>query len=271
MPDDLIPGVFRSWRSYWDFARSVRREFRYVRTPETEHFLESVLRTSVDRQITIPAGQLFWRAQLGHDWRPMDDGSDEEIPCAYMKDRMKPLPDKAWDGRANPRGIPCLYLATSKETAMSEVRPWIGSYVSVGQFRTRRELSIVDCGRHHTGSPLYFNESGFYEPEPEARTNAVWQHIDRAFAEPMTRSDDSADYAPTQILAEFFKREHLNGLHYHSNFGEGFNIALFRLDDADLINCGLYQVEKMQPLFRQVEPFYSVRRPRDKAAVATEI
>ena len=47
---------------------------------------------------------------------------------------MKPLGGRATDGRANPRGIPCLYLATTKETAMSEVRPWIGSYVSAGQF-----------------------------------------------------------------------------------------------------------------------------------------
>lgn len=202
-------------------------------------------------------GQLFWRAQLGHEWRPMNSDSDDKIPCAYPRDRMKPLPGKAPDGRANPRGIPYLYLASSKETAMSEVRPWIGSYVSVGQFRTRRELSVVDCGRQHDGSPLFLDE-----PEPEARTNAVWTHIDRAFAEPMTRSDDSADYAPTQILAELFKRAGLNGVIYRSNFGEGFNIALFDPNDADLINCGLYETEKMQPLFKEADPFYFVTEPQ---------
>jgi RES domain-containing protein len=31
---------------------------------------------------------------------------------------MKPILAKATDGRANPRGIPCLYLATKKDTAV---------------------------------------------------------------------------------------------------------------------------------------------------------
>lgn len=269
MMDDLTPGVFRSWRSYWTFARSVSRELRYVRTPATEHFLESVLRTSLHRQATIPAGQRFWRAQLGHDWRPMSDNIDDGVPCAYSKDRMKPLPDKAWDGRANPRGIPCLYLATSKETAMSEVRPWIGSYVSVGQFRTCRDLSVIDCARHHGGVPLYLGEPD--EPEPEDRTDIVWKHIDLAFAEPMTRSDDNADYAPTQILAELFKRADFGGLVYRSNFGAGSNLALFNINDADLINCGLYKVEKMQASFRQTDQFYHVAEQPDEPTATAGI
>ncbi|MCA0367938.1 MAG: RES family NAD+ phosphorylase [Proteobacteria bacterium] len=247
-------GVFATWRGYWNFQRSVSRELRYVRTSETEAFLAAVLETSASRRVTIPAGQLYWRAQLGHAWRPMGSDHDEEIPCAYPADRMKPLPGRAWDGRANPRGIPCLYMASSMETAMSEVRPWIGSLVSVGQFRTQRELTVVDCSRHHTGVPFHFEE-----PEPEARANAVWRHIDRAFAEPMTRSDDQADYTATQILAELFKHAGLDGVVYRSNFGsDGFNIALFDPDVAELVNCGLYKTKAMQPEFEEADPFYTV-------------
>lgn len=29
---------FRSWRSYWDFERAVRRDRRYVRSAESEAF-----------------------------------------------------------------------------------------------------------------------------------------------------------------------------------------------------------------------------------------
>src|ERR1039458_6332974 len=36
---------------------------------------------------------------------------------------MKPKPEKAKEGRVNPKGIPCLHLATHEDTAMSEVRP----------------------------------------------------------------------------------------------------------------------------------------------------
>jgi hypothetical protein len=269
MADELRPGEFPSWRSYWDFARSVRRDLRFVRTPGTEHFLECVLQTSKSRQTDIPAKCIFWRAQLGHDWRQADY-TDDEIPCAYPAARMKPRRDLASDGRANPRGIPCLYLATTKETAMSEVRPWIGSYVSVGQFRTRRRLTIVDCARSDKGFPFHFDE-----PEPMERSETVWTYIDRAFAEPMTRGDESSDYVPTQILAELFKRAGLDGVVYRSNFGEsGFNIALFNPEDADLINCGLFKVKDLQPEFTEADTFYFVEktgnRPNKRSARAAD-
>lgn len=248
-------GPFPSWLSYWNFARAVKREFRYIRSAEIEAFLASVLATSESRRVNLPEGRLFWRAQVGYDWRPIGDGVDDEIPCAHPRDRMKPLLDRASDGRANPRGIPCLYLATTKEAAISEVRPWIGSYVSCGQFRTTRRLTVIDCARRPNANPLFFNlDDGVYEPPEEDRTNAVWAHIDRAFAEPMTRSDDQADYAATQILAELFKHAGADGVVYKSNFGDdGFNIALFDTEAAKLINCGLFEVKGMQLTFDEAD------------------
>lgn len=253
-------GEFSSWRSYWHFAREVSRDYRYLRSPETEAFLAAVQVTSESRRVMIDAGKLFWRAQVGHDWRQMNSDTDDEIPCAHPRSRMKPLTGRASDGRANPRGIPSLYLATTKEAAMSEVRPWIGAYVSCGQFRTIRPLTVIDCARRQDENPFHFDVNDFnYEPGPVERTQAVWAHIDRAFAEPMTRSDDLADYAPTQVLAELFKRAGADGVVYKSKFGDGgFNIALFDPASADLINCGLFEVEAVQLTFKEADQFYYV-------------
>ncbi len=258
------PGEFASWRSYWRFAQSVSRDYRYIRSPEDEAFLTAVLETSQSRRVEVPEGRLFWRAQQGHDWRPMDSDTDDTIPCAYKRERMKPQTDRATDGRANPRGIPSLYLATTREAAMSEVRPWIGSLVSAGQFRTNRPLTMVDCARRYDQQPLFFKVDDFeYEPSPQERVEAVWAHIDRAFAEPMTRSDDQADYAATQILAELFKRSGADGVVYKSNFGDdGFNIALFDPAAADLINCGLFEVKAMTLGFKDADAFYHVAEPK---------
>ena len=118
--------TFKSWRSFWDFNHAVRRKLRYVRAPEHEEFLQTVAETSHPRKVVMKEGFVLWRAQLGHEYREEKQGDEVfEIECAYSPERMKPLPDKAYDGRANPKGIPCLYLATRKETALSEVRPWI--------------------------------------------------------------------------------------------------------------------------------------------------
>lgn len=256
------PSEFLSWRSYWRFARSVSREYRFVWSPETEVFLETVRQTSQSRRTKIPAGQVFWRAQIGHGWRPMGDGMDDEIPCPHPSSRMKPLLDRASDGRVNPRGIPCLYLATTKDAAISEVRPWIGSYVSAGTFKTKRDLTVIDCARRYDKTPLFFGshlDDPNYEPTVEERSEAVWAHIDRAFAEPMTRTDDRADYAPTQILSELFKSSGAEGVIYKSNFGdEGFNIALFNPDDATLTSCGLFEVRGVLLRLDESDQFYHV-------------
>ena len=201
---------------------------------------------------------MFWRAQLGHHWKTLrKDGMEFEVECAYTSDRMKPPPDRAYEGRANPKGIPCLYVATTKETAMYEVRPWMGSYVSVGQFKALKDLEIVDCSHDHGNRTIYF-----HEPTSEETEKAVWSEIDRAFSEPVMRSDDAADYTPTQIIAELFKRAGIDGIAYRSNFGEsGHNIALFDVGTAELIGCGLYQVDAIEMKFSQKDQ-YSVNKHR---------
>ena len=58
-----------------------------------------------------------------------------------------------------------------------------------------RTLKIVDFSVHH-GSGFVFN---FSEPDASKREEAVWRQIDRAFSEPTTAADDTADYVPIQV------------------------------------------------------------------------
>ena len=194
---------FKSWRSFWDFNHEVRRKFRYVRTPDHEDFLKAVAETCHSRKVVLKEGSILWRARLGHDFRD-EHHNDEIFPveCAYSPEQMKPLRDKAYDGRANPKGIPCLYLANRKETAVSEIRPWIGSYVSVGQFKLLRNVELIHCSRGREDKDKYTYLDSLLNGKtltPVEIEKAIWSEIDDAFSEPMTRSDDSADYVATQI------------------------------------------------------------------------
>ena len=241
---------FKSWNSYRNFANRVRSKTRYIRTPEDDDFLREVLRTSESRIRELPAGTGLWRAQLGHDWRPHYEGDRHvgDLPAQYSPDRMKPLQDRATEGRANPKGIPVLYLSTRKKTAMSEVRPWLGSLVSCAHFSTTRDLTIVDFSvRHGSGFMLYFSE-----PDAPKREEAVWTQIDRAFSKPTTTGDDTADYVPTQVIAELFKNEGYDGIAYKSAFGKkGYNIVLFDPADAELTYCTLFEAESLKFSFKQ--------------------
>ena len=213
--------------------------------------------TSEGRRREVPEGRIFWRAQVGHGWEKIQQDDDEfEVPGPYHQDRMRPLPDAAIEGRANPKGISCLYLATDKKTAKAEVRPSVGTYVSVGQFKTMRPLALLDCSvSHNSGFNLYFEE-----PDVEERERAVWNDIDRAFSEPVTVSDSTADYAPTQILSELFKRKGYDGVVYKSNLGPGFNLVLFDPNAADIINCRLYSVKSVVYKYDEASNPYFVKK-----------
>jgi hypothetical protein len=237
---------FKSWRSFWEFEQAIAHRARYVRDGETEGFLETVRQTAERRIFVLPPETFLWRSQPGNDSEPVigEKGlSLGSLPCPLGRDRMKPPRDRATEGRANPKGISCLYLATSQETASSEVRPWIGENVSVGLFKTCRELRVVKCmtdrGADHLSRYL-FSEA---EPPAGEREEAVWICIDQAFARPVARDDDVADYAPSQIIAEFFKVQKYDGIAYRSSVSDtGHNVALFDLDAANLVQCHLFRV-----------------------------
>ena len=242
---------FKTYRAYYDFKNHVLRNFRYVFDESTKQFLEAILNTSHSRKRIISLGSTLWRAQGGHSWETISQDSDP-LPAPHDEDRMSPLVGEAREGRANPKGIPCLYLATDKETAMAEVRPTLGSMISVGQFRILRELELVDCSVGHDSElSIYFEE-----PDAPEREKAVWNEIDRAFSEPITSGDSLADYAPTQILSELFKKEGYDGIIYKSNLGSGYNVSLFNMSDAEITDRFLFNVKSIRYDFDKWEsPF----------------
>jgi hypothetical protein len=230
---------------------------RYILDEESSAFLNAILDTCQSRIKKIEKCSYVWRAQDGHEWRSLvqeDPDTLEEIyiddlPCPYSFNRMKPLVDSASEGRANPKGIPCLYVATDKETAMSEVRPWLGSIVTVACFKTIRALQVIDFSVGHGKKNTRFY---LEEPTPEKIIEAVWFDLDNAFSRPTKTSDLKSDYAPTQIIAEFLKTKGYDGVAYKSSLADGYNVALFDLDAAEVCGCSLYEVSNIKFDFKKV-------------------
>ena len=138
----FVKSEFASYRSYQEFSESVRTGWRYATDPIQRVFLQTLLATSGSRTGFISEGSYLWRAQIGHDWYPSDTPGEEQF-APLSVERMKPPRDRGREGRANPKGISYLYLATHRDTAIAEVRPWVGSYVSAAQFiLNTRELDL---------------------------------------------------------------------------------------------------------------------------------
>jgi len=231
--------AFNSAMDYSHFSQLVRHQYRYTINEEVQAFLSNVVGSLEHRVATIPQGQSFWRAQIGCDEKNNDDFCYQQLPFSVA--RMKPDVKYAVDGRVSPKGIAVLYLASTKETAMSEVRPWKKAEISCARFATTRELRIIDCSELVGHNLLWFGAD-----TPDKILDAIWSEMDNAFSEPVSHSEETSNYVPTQILAELFKSNGFDGVGYKSSLTtDGYNLALFELDSAVIADCQLFTVKNI--------------------------
>src|ERR1039457_5941384 len=91
---------------------------------------------------------------------------------------MTPKAEYCGEGRVNTVGIPCLYLASNQRTAMSEVRPWVGSHISLAQFKVTHDCEVVDCSMDKKGTILAFSPTGeLVEPDAAKREAGGWGEL----------------------------------------------------------------------------------------------
>jgi len=254
--------MFKSWNSFLSFRHKKKQEERYFHDKEVQDFFADVMATARERVELIPKGHQYWRAQLGCDEEPLYDNGQivDYNAVPYPDKRMKPLADEASEGRINPKGISCLYLSTDEKTAISEVRPLVGSYVTVVQFKTLKNLKVIDCscGEINPMNITVYDMDKLWKlktPKPKEATQVVWRWIDLAFSEPTDRNDKTADYVPTQIIAELFKTNGFDGIKYKSLFNNGNNVALYDINSAKQINNDkVIQVTNIDVGFKQIYP-----------------
>lgn len=238
--------VFLASHNFERFCEEVQNERRYIHSPDTHDLLKRIEDALPTRILEFEEGaDDLWRAQLGCDWRgPEDENDRAQNPIPYKKSRMKPCPKPSGcpEGRVNPKGIPCLYLATNRYTAVSEVRPTPGAWVTVAQFKIQRNLKIVDCCSFHRRNNLRNNDK--YD-------DVIWTEINNAFSEPISGRDNVAEYAPTQILAELFRSKGYDGIAYKSIFlptgaSDAHNLAFFDLDAAECLEPKILCVKSLR-------------------------
>jgi hypothetical protein len=257
---------FTSADSYRRFEQTVKHKTRYFHDEQVRNFLNTVLATSQSRKESIKKFSVLFRAQRGYTWRKDNEGQPEEmdVPAAFPPERMKPLAEFAGDGRINPRGITCLYLASSLDTAIAEVRPWVGSTISLAQFVIRRDLAVVDCSRDERRFPLWLVDGEPKELPPQEREAVVWGDISYAFSRPVTPDEPVTEYVPTQVLAEAFRAHGYDGIVYRSLLAHGYNIALFDCGAAEVLNCGLYETRSISFKSEQSDNPYFVTKYCDE-------
>ena len=237
--------MFKSWKDFQLFQHHVQKQSRYVYSGEISDFLEAIKETLPSRSRSFPIGSVCYRSQQGH-YEYVSEGN--LIIMGHSPDRMKPTVEYAIEGRANPKGIPYLYLSNDRDISMMELRPHIGETISCGEFKVSRDLVLIDC---YSVERTFGNVELIFNPPTDQMgiSQAIWSLINDAFAKPISNSETTSDYVPTQILAELFKSEGYDGICCKSSFGSGYNYILFDLMSCEQISTTVMDVESINIKF----------------------
>ncbi len=190
---------------------------------------------------TYKAGNLFYRARISEH-------------AGYPPSEMSAPPvGKSSEGRANARGITCLYVASNVDTALHEVRAGVFDFVSVGTFRLKQDITIVDLRAITEISP--FVEG--LEYLDHAINKQYLEKLNSEMSKALRRSDSTLDYVPTQYIVEFIKsiehngEQEYDGIEYNSTTNPGgYNLAIFNPDLFECTSVTVYDIEKLQYTFR---------------------
>lgn len=168
---------------------------------------------------TIKKDTLYKRARIN---------DDEQNLYSLESELGMPPADKTPAGRANPYGIPYLYLGDNENTVLYESRALVKDILSIASYRVMEDLDVVDF----TFKPDLFGS--FQESKDdflaEVQRYVFLNEVSRDLSKAIRRYDNKeVDYLPTQFVCEYIRLvTAAKGLIFQSaQYPEGKNIVLF--------------------------------------------
>lgn len=206
--------------STWDkIKREVREEKRFF--ANLSYFDGNNM---IEANTTIPKDTILYRARVIPSDRTYLTKNDMGCPPR----------GKATSGRANPLGIPYLYLCKNEETTYYEVRALYLDKLAIGSFKITKDLNILDFT---SALSLYYayNNSTISLSEVIAKQKML-QLISSDLSKPLRRYDSELEYVPTQLICEYCKISGIDGICFNSSLHNGgVNVVLFNSSSAECI------------------------------------
>ncbi|MHC6181064.1 RES family NAD+ phosphorylase [Clostridium sp. JNZ X4-2] len=196
-----------------------------------EYFKTKALPTKI-----IATDTVFYRGRIGNEviYGAEDDYNRSFILPYYQHGIEAPSPIYTNGGRFNRQGISYLYLADTIETCLAEVHLQIGQNCSIGEFKCKEQMEVIDLTR--------------FDNNVEIET---WLKI---LTQPVYNGTEHI-YNITRFLADIFKSINSNGIYFESVQAEGHNIVCFDTSLFQLVEYSekIYAATKIKYAYQKVE------------------
>ena len=229
-------------RDRWDQYCSDVRDNPDEPLPLDEFITEDFGKLSV----TLAVGTRLQRARPGYKRGEYGERH------AFQGDEIgAPPTQKAKAGRVNIEGQRVLYCADQEATAVAEVRPPRGFYVSVASLTVNREVRILDLAKGPPGVNPFITNTLRWDVEVQSLLIAFAEEMSL----PLERDDDPAHYRPSQRLADFIRGARYDGIRYPSALQtDGTNVVFFDPAVATIGDSKLVKITESTLKFADERP-----------------
>jgi len=227
--------------SMWaTFVTSLKKESRYINNT-VKATLDGIfkgldtLQTGGKRTVITGGGP---GTDIAHLYRARWSRNPKELEqFITIPDRELGPPPHQFSGanRMSPRGISVFYGASSVDTAISEIRPPVGSSVVSAKFKIIRSLRLLNLPALED----ILDRGSMLDPEYIVRREQATflKTLTNWIVKPVLPGEEDFSYIPTQVIAEYLadsEQLNLDGILYPSVqldgslTGENYNVVLFR-------------------------------------------
>ena len=204
--------------------------------------------------LTIESGKVYYRARIIDDncindhmiYKCYAAPEGEKLDIKYVGKAnpfkgltkeasfVPPKEVKVSAGRANPKYVKYLYVAESPTTAIFEVRPFIYDAVNIAKVQVNEPLKVANIAV----------ELDLSNDKNATVEMYVMRMIQRAFSKPTNNTDD---YIPTQIIAEYIKSLGYDGIRFNSSIHSGgVNLTIFNYEKCEAISSQDFRIENIK-------------------------
>ena len=227
---DLYYGYDKNGKNL--FATSIKEDGSYYwkyyknQLKEKNHYLLknealSTFKSFFDKnKYSLKEETLFFRARIGYN----EIQTDDEMFFLKIKEAYKgsdigaPPIFKATSGRLNRQGVSYLYLASSEEVAIGEIRPHPGHYVSLGCFTNEVRLKLADL--------RFLDLFDSFDDDAKLKKFLFLKDIAEDLSIPVI-PDEQGHYLITQFISDIIHDLEYDGIMYSSSVTTGYNLLVF--------------------------------------------
>ena len=242
---------FEARKLWYSFKDAIFYENRFFVKHQLLDMLSEYMASNI---LTIESGKVYYRARIIDDncindhmiYKCYAAPEGEKLDIKYVGKAnpfkgltkeasfVPPKEVKVSAGRANPKYVKYLYVAESPTTAIFEVRPFIYDAVNIAKVQVNEPFKVANIAV----------ELDLSNDKNATVEMYVMRMIQRAFSKPTNNTDD---YIPTQIIAEYIKSLGYDGIRFNSSIHSGgVNLTIFNHEKCEAISSQDFRIENIK-------------------------